>query len=98
MAELPAINSYSLQSHPEGGPPGADAYRWRVWLEEDIPLWVELGGSQAIETGLGRTQLNERLPLALQRYARGVLRNDSPLPDQVLMWSLPVLLRAEHFE
>ena len=74
MAELPAIETYILESHPDGR---SDAYRWRVWLEESVPLWVELSGPQANETQLDLPELHQRLPQALRRYANARLRADT---------------------
>ena len=94
MAELPAIETYILESHPDGR---TDAYRWRVWLEESVPLWVELSGPQANETQLPLPELHERLPQALRRYASSHLRADTPVIEQVAGWSAPVELAVEHF-
>jgi hypothetical protein len=85
VADLPAIQSYILESHPDGR---TDAYRWRVWFENNVPLWVELSGPQANETQLGLPELHERLPDALRRYA---------VLEQVAAWEGPVALAAEHF-
>lgn len=94
VAELPAIETYILESHPDGR---SDAYRWRVWLEESVPLWVELSGPQANETQLALPELHERLPLALRRYASARLRADTPVLEQVAGWTTPVELAVEHF-
>jgi hypothetical protein len=94
VAELPAIESYILESHPDGR---SDAYRWRVWLEESVPLRVELSGPQANETQLDLPELHERLPHALRRYASDHLRADTPVPEQVAGWTAPVELAVEHF-
>jgi hypothetical protein len=87
---------HKLVSKP-AGPPGRDGYQWRVGLEEDVLLVVELSGTAGIETQLGTTGLNERLPAAFQRYAAGRLRSDQPVLDQVLAWDSPVALRADDF-
>jgi hypothetical protein len=85
MAELPEIQSYILESHPDAR---TDAYRWRVWFEDGDPLWVELSGPEANETELGLPELHERLPDALQRYAA---------LEQTAAWDGPVELAADHF-
>jgi hypothetical protein len=97
MAELP-IKTYKLLSSPELGPGSLDGYRWRVWLEEDVPLMVDLSRTQAVVAGLSRGQLEEGLPAALQRLASERLRNDLPVLDQVLGWNSPVVLKAHHFD
>jgi hypothetical protein len=94
MAELPAIQSYILESHPDSR---TDAYRWRVWLEESVPLWVELSGPEANATQLDLPELHERLPDALRRYAQSRLRGDLPVLEQVAGWDGPVALAPEHF-
>jgi hypothetical protein len=94
MAELPAIESYILESHPDGR---TDAYRWRVWLEESVPLRVELSGPKANATQLGLPELHERLPNALRAYASARLRSDLPVVEQVAGWDGPVELAPEHF-
>jgi hypothetical protein len=94
VAELPAIESYILESHPDSR---TDAYRWRVWLEESVPLWVELSGPQANETHLPLPELHERLPHALRRYASARLRADEPVLEQLAGWDAPVELAVEHF-
>jgi hypothetical protein len=94
MAELPRIETYILESHPDGR---TDAYRWRVWLEQDVTLWVELSGAKANETELDLPDLHQRLPHALQRYANGHLRAGRPVLEQVAGWDAPVALAAEHF-
>jgi hypothetical protein len=94
VAELPAIETYILESHPDGR---TDAYRWRVWLEESVPLWVELSGPRANETHLALPELHQRLPDALRRYASGRLRPDLPVLEQVAGWDGPVELAPEHF-
>ena len=75
MAELPI--TYCTRIRPSSG---QDGYHWRVGLEEDgdvKQLVVQLSDSQAIETGLGTTGLDEPLPAALQRVAAGRLRDAS---------------------
>lgn len=94
MAELPAIETYILESHPDGR---NDAYRWRVWLEESVPLWVELSGPGANATQLDLPALHEGLPDALRRYAQARLRGDLPVLEQVAGWDGPVALAPEHF-
>lgn len=94
MAELPVIESYILESHPDGR---TDAYRWRVWLEESVPLWVELSGPRANETHLALPELHEQLPHALRRYASAHLSADTPVLEQVAGWGAPVELAVEHF-
>jgi hypothetical protein len=94
VAELPAIESYILESHPDSR---NDAYRWRVWLEESVTLWVELSGPQANETHLALPQLHEQLPQALRRYAGARLSADAPVLEQVAGWDAPVELAAEYF-
>ena len=94
MAELPAIESYILESHPDGR---TDAYRWRVWFEDSVPLWVELSGPGANETALPLPELHERLPDALRSYASARLKSDRPVLEQVAGWEAPVELAAEHF-
>jgi hypothetical protein len=94
VAELPAIESYILESHPDSR---TDAYRWRVWLEDSVPLWVELSGPQANETHLALPELHQRLPHALRRYASAHLRPDAPVLEQVAGWDAPVQLAVEHF-
>lgn len=94
MAELPAIESYILESHPDRR---TDAYRWRVWFEDSVPLWVELSGPDANETQLPLPELHERLPTALQRYASARLSSKRPVLEQVAGWEGPVALAAEHF-
>ena len=94
MAELPAIESYILESHPDSR---TDAYRWRVWLEQGVPLRVELSGPQANETQLALPELHERLPDALRRYASARLRPGAPVQEQVAGWDAPVELAVEHF-
>jgi hypothetical protein len=91
------ITYHNLKSEPESGPSDHDGYRWHVGLDDVVLLIVDLSGSQAIETELGRTELNARLPTALQRYASGRLRADLPVLDQVAGWDSPVVLAAEHF-
>lgn len=91
MAELPIV------THKLDRKPGQDAYRWRVWLAEDVPLCVELSRTAAMQTGLGATELTARLPHALQRFAAERLDNDVPVLDQVLNWNQPVVLRPDHF-
>jgi hypothetical protein len=95
VAELPAIESYILESHPDSR---TDAYRWRVWLEESVPLRVELSGPSANETQLALPELHERLPDALRRYASARLRSDAPVLEQVAGWDTPVELAVEHFK
>jgi hypothetical protein len=99
MAELP-IHHHKRIGTPEG-PGDHDGYRWNVGLEEEghavTLLVVDIGGSAAIETGLSRTELDDRLPDALQRYAAGRLRNDQPVLEQVAGWNSPIVLMAEHF-
>ena len=74
MAELPAIQSYILESHPDSR---TDAYRWRVWLEESVPLWVELSGPQANETHLALPVLEQvagwdgPVELAVEHFTTG---------------------------
>ena len=94
MAELPAIESYILESHPDGR---TDAYRWRVWFEDSVPLRVQLSGPKANETELPLPELHERLPSALQRYASARLSSDRPVLEQVAGWEAPVELAPEHF-
>jgi hypothetical protein len=94
MAELPAIESYILESHPDSR---TDAYRWRVWLEESVPLRVELSGPKANATQLALQELHERLPNALRAYASARLRGDLPVLEQVAGWDGPVELAPEHF-
>jgi hypothetical protein len=94
VPELPAIESYILESHPDGR---TDAYRWRVWLEQSVPLRVELSGPQANETHLALPDLHEQLPQALRRYASARLRADTPVLEQVAGWDAPVELAVEHF-
>jgi hypothetical protein len=94
VAELPAIESYILESHPDGR---TDAYRWRVWLEEGQSLRVELSGPQANETRLALPELHEQLPHALRRYAGARLSADAPVPEQLAAWNSPVELAVEHF-
>ena len=94
MAELPAIERYILESHPDRR---TDAYRWRVWLAESVPLRVELSGPQANETHLGLPGLHEQLPHALRRYASAQLSPDAPVLEQVAGWETPVELAVEHF-
>lgn len=94
MAELP-IRFHNLQ--PANG---RDGIRWHVGLEEEgeeALLVVDLAESQAVKTQLSRTELHERLPGALQRFAVGELRNDLPVLDQVSAWNSPIVLLAEHF-
>ena len=86
---------YILESHPDGR---TDAYRWRVWLAESVPLWVELSGPQANETQLPLPELHERLPSALRRYASARLSADAPVLEQVAGWDAPVELAVEHFD
>jgi hypothetical protein len=94
VAELPAIETYILESHPDGR---TDAYRWRVWLKESVPLSVELSGPHANETHLALPDLHEQLPHALRRYASARLRADAPVLEQVAGWDKPVELEVEHF-
>lgn len=56
----------------------------QLWLDEDVPIIVDLSDSQAIQTELGASQLHEQLAAALQRYADGRLRSDQPVLDRVL--------------
>jgi hypothetical protein len=95
VAELPAIESYILESHPDSR---TDAYRWRVWLEESVPLRVELSGPSANETHLALPELHEQLPQALRRYASARLSADAPVLEQVAAWDVPVELAVEHFD
>jgi hypothetical protein len=101
MSELP-ITFHNLKSTPGSpGTGGLDAYRWHVGLKENGDedyVVVDLSASAAIETGLSRSELNARLPEALQRYAAGRLRNDQSVLGQVLSWSGPIVLRPEHFQ
>ena len=92
MAELP------IKTHKRVDAPGLDGSRWRVWLEEDVPLIADLSESQQVIAGLSAAQLHERLPAALQRYASGRLSNDVPVINQVLDWDSPIVLQAEHFD
>jgi hypothetical protein len=92
MAEL------SIRFHNRQRDGGRDGLRWHVGLEGDELLVVDLPESQAVETGLSTTELDDRLPSALQRFARGRLRNDEPVLDQVSWWTRPLVLAAEHFE
>jgi hypothetical protein len=101
MAELP-IKFHTLKSTPDSaGTGGRDGYRWHVGLGDDdgeMLLVVDLSDSQAVQTGLGRGALHDRLPRALQRYAGGVLQNDLPVLDQIGTWNSPIVLKADHFE
>ncbi len=92
MAELP------IRTHKRIDAPGLDGLRWRVWLEDDVPLIVDVPESQQVIAGLSAAQLHERLPAALQRYASGRLLHDVPVIDQVLDWGSPIVLQAEHFD
>ena len=60
-------------------------------------LVVQLSDSQAIETGLGTTGLDETFPAALRRFAAGRLPDGEPIFGQVDRWDSPILLAAEHF-
>ena len=101
MAELP-IAYHVLKATPDSaGTGGRDGYRWHVGIGDDdgeTILVVDLSATAAVETQLGRNALNERLPVALQRYATGLLRNDADVLEQVGLWNSPIVLRADHFE
>jgi hypothetical protein len=99
MASLP-LKSHVLKWAP-GDPGGADGFRWHAHLSsgdyEDYVV-VDLSATEAAVTGLGKHELHERFPGALQRLAAERLRNDKPVPEQVLAWNAPVMLRADHFQ
>ena len=94
MAELPI--SFTRRQHV----PGLDAIRWHVGLDGDgdeTMLVVDLSETAGIQIGLSNSELDARVPDALQRLASGRLRNDLPVLDQVAGWNSPVVLRPEHF-
>lgn len=99
MAELP-ITFCNLQHKPTG-PGDRDGYRWHVGLEEDgyeQLLVVDISASEAVSTELGTSGLTEALPDALQRYARGKLKQGEPVMSQVAGWNGPILLQRAHFD
>lgn len=96
MSELP-ITKIARKSTPNGAP-GRDGYRWSVALDHVVLINVDLSATDAVATGLGATELNDRVEEAIQRLARGRRRNDLDPMEQVGGWDGPVMLRAEHFE
>lgn len=96
---LVPIESHDLQWTPPG-PDGADGYRWHAHLPIDDfvdDLVVDLSATEAARTNLGPIDLDARFPLAIERFASARLRKDLPIPEQLLGWSVPVTLRADHF-
>jgi hypothetical protein len=81
---MPELRVTSVkQLHDPEGPPGIDGYQWRVTLVDtdeahEEQILVDLSGSAAVTTNLGTTELRERVPAALQKYADGVLTTTGP--------------------